>query len=343
MDLLPLEVQYVILSAAPHELLQLMALVSKTWQGFCAGRAPSPTRDAVLLLFVRERDKKLLLWSRDGGRKCPPALCAEAAARGDQEMIEWLRAEGAPWDKEAPTSAARGGHLGILQWLLEHRCPRNSMPFVEAAANGDIQMMEWLEKQDLGGGAVLAPVRAASAGKIEALAWLCDKGYTLSERVICSAAGAGHCHVLQWLHDAGIVWEDKPFEWDCPYQSSAVNGHVEAMRWLFDHGCPIIDARGAKEMAASQGHLAALQWLMENTKSETWEPIALLSCAISNGRLNVLEWLCAARGYRTGKRECCLARSAAARGGHKGIVRWLHESGRCKCGAGRALLESETA
>lgn len=333
MNSLPPELVHSILCAAPYELVQLLAVVCRAWNDQCR-RLPKPVvRHAVLLHFVRERNGRLLLWAREGGRQWPEALCEEAALHGDQGVVEWLHARGCPWGKGTSEAAARGGHLSLLCWVYNHGCPLSAQTSVEAAASGDIFMIDWLdERQCRGDGLALA--RAAELGHTHILQWLLHRGYPRDTRAIASAAGAGRRDTLLWLWSRDFGWEGR-LKYRCPYAAAAMEGHTDVMRWLHEHGCPILDTQKACDRAASRGHLSVLRWLFATVEIDDWLRRSLTASAALHGQVGVLIWL-GSEGCRADKHECELARAR----GHDSVVRWLHGNGLCGCRHGQEALEA---
>jgi hypothetical protein len=80
--------------------------------------------------------------------------------------------------------------------------------------------------------------------------------------------------------------------------------------------------------AAAEGDIDALEWLTERLTAKSWkltpdESHIVTSCAVEEGRIESILWLCA-RGFEWGDWTCC----TAARAGQLETLKWLREN-RC--------------
>ena len=79
--------------------------------------------------------------------------------------------------------------------------------------------------------------------------------------------------------------------------------------------------------AAAEGDIDALEWLTERLTAKSWkltpvESHIVTSCAVEEGRIESIVWLCA-RGFEWGDWTCC----AAAGGGHLEVLQWGRANG----------------
>jgi hypothetical protein len=73
------------------------------------------------------------------------------------------------------------------------------------------------------------------------------------------------CAATPWFRGQGCPWNVVL----CTF--AADNGHLEMLRWLREHGCPV-DIDWCEDKATQQGHNPVLEWLGQFT-NETWHTI----------------------------------------------------------------------
>ena len=106
---------------------------------------------------------------------------------------------------------------------------------------------------------------------------------------------------------------------------AARGGHLEALMWAWERGCPFNEETCAA--AAAGGHLKVLQWLREHgcPWSEILEGEPDMNCcelAAGGGHLGVLQWLWEYNCPVDEARMCLFA----AMGGHREVLTWLREN-----------------
>ncbi|KAG5177888.1 hypothetical protein JKP88DRAFT_202092 [Tribonema minus] len=101
------------------------------------------------------------------------------------------------------------------------------------------------------------------------------------------AAGGGDLGVLQWLRREHAL----PFT-PRTMQYAAEDGHLPALQWLHQAGCPYDIDKLCAFRAASGGHVEVLQWLSQQRKLP-FTP-QTMTCAAKHRRLSALQWLCQA-------------------------------------------------
>ncbi len=143
------------------------------------------------------------------------AICNAAAAHGDLSMLQWLGEKGFPRDVRFMCfNAAKHGHLAIVQWVLA----------TPGSLNGFI--------------AVDAFEEAARAGHLPVFQWLLTQWPLLETcpRAVAYAMANGHMSILRHADAMGF----KPPLYDPIFGNSmemaCKNGHLDAMRWGYDHG-----------------------------------------------------------------------------------------------------------
>jgi hypothetical protein len=158
-------------------------------------------------------------------------LCEPAAAGGALAVLRWLRQQGCPW-KGTMREAVSGGHLEVVEWAASEGCPhdvdvsvvRGGLPMYEWLdgvgfewARLDVSIavyfdetatsteLEWLVAR----GARLHPGPVGWVGQVslEALAWLVERGSTLTAETFAHAAADRRIDVVEWLHARGCPFD----------------------------------------------------------------------------------------------------------------------------------------
>ncbi|MCK4609510.1 MAG: hypothetical protein KAT71_08505 [Gammaproteobacteria bacterium] len=167
-------------------------------------------------------------------------------ASGSFSLAHWLNVSwGLRFERgffpEAFHETAESGNLELLQWVIgkakelgvEFSLQYNFEFFLNATASGSIELMEWLfaefarqnARRDAGQYCRLpiAPTallgRAAGAGHLELLKWLCEEQKFVPDiDTLNSATAAGYIHIVEWLktnyslqflkNDFGIDWNE---------------------------------------------------------------------------------------------------------------------------------------
>lgn len=166
------------------------------------------------------------LLARDG---CLDVLTwvAERMPRGDAHWYPIVR------------GAASGGRLAILDWAVTE-VPRayldGALPFVSAAAAGHIGVLKGLYARgfdDLSGPA--ACTAAVDGGHLACAEWLLARGAPLDYQAACErAATAGDVNVLAWLCALTQDESNGNYDWD-PLGLVALAPNTTVSQWLLEH------------------------------------------------------------------------------------------------------------
>ncbi|KAG5177271.1 hypothetical protein JKP88DRAFT_281961 [Tribonema minus] len=299
----------------------------------------------------------VLRWLR--ANECPwdTETCRQAARHGQLATLQWARANGCPWNHETCSGAAEGGHLAVLQWACANGCPCYADTCHKAAEHGRLAVLQWARAYSCPWGDRTCFLAAAN-GHLEVLQWARANGCPWDERVgiwaeknrhraeglrpdmaqrscarcgdvtglrlvyttyhlpllsdhCCLAAAGGHLEAVQWLRDNGCPWAVD----SCA--AAASNGRLKLLKWLRDHGCPWDTT--TCDAAAGSGRLAVLQWARAN--GCPWDT-QTCSIAAEHGHLGVLQWS-RANGCPWGEDTC----NSAAGGGHLEVLQWARANG----------------
>jgi len=98
-------------------------------------------------------------------------------------------------------------------------------------------------------------------------------------RVCQNAAIGGHLSALRWARENGCPWD----EMTCAY--AAEEGHLDILKWARKNGCPWDEETCA--LAARGGHLDVLRWAREN--GCPWDKYTRVYAALGD-HLHVLKW-----------------------------------------------------
>ena len=88
-------------------------------------------------------------------------------------------------------------------------------------------------------------------------------------------------------------------------------GRPRLVEWALAEGCPVEDQERSRTTIPGPNDFA---WTIQD-------------CAASAGRLDLLKWLCAEKGYERYRRRCSRLMRFAANSGQVAIVKWLREAG----------------
>ena len=106
---------------------------------------------------------------------------------------------------------------------------------------------------------------------------------------------------LAWAKANGCHWGVPGLDgWNNPCARAAAGGHLEALQWAREHGCPL--SEWSCQYAASGGHLAVLQWA--RLYHCPWGSACYY--AALGGHLDVLQWA-RAHGCPWSKWDCYCA------------------------------------
>jgi hypothetical protein len=155
-----------------------------------------------------------------------------------------------------PIGALLSSHLDTLQWLVEE------LHYALPAASWVLQI-------------------AAFGGCTNMLAYLKQRGMTLTADLLKHAAVSGHWHAVQYMHDEGLVWDSNVCD------AAARYGHPALLQQLREHGCPW-DTSEIGVQAACSGNVQLLQWLKEQG---IVFPKTTMAGAVSGGHIAACEYL----------------------------------------------------
>ncbi len=212
------------------------------------------------------------------------------------------------------TAAARAGHPELIPWLVRHGCPVDlKLAVAEVAEHCNLGQLQ------------------------EAVAFVQGRDGEAAVKQCCVFAlrGAAACRdhqealaKVEWLHGvAGTGLGSFVAE------ATAAAGNLRLLQWLRGKGCQVA-GRSVLAEALQHADLGVVQWLVDEagvqlpssrSRSErddgltdTWA--GLCKAAAASGDVAKLRWL-QAWGGTLHKGALC----AAAKGGHLGVVRYLHE------------------
>ncbi|KAF0689310.1 Aste57867_19227 [Aphanomyces stellatus] len=233
--------------------------------------------------------------------------------------------------------AANSGYLTVLEQLhVQYTVALfNDLPLWNlAAANGHVHILHFLHSircmptHEVNG--VIAPsthnpkIVASASGHLAVVDWLHRNNLKFDAMASTtplaksyagqwtSSAANGHLHVLTWLYDYMMEAPCTTFAMD----EAAQNGHLDVLQWLRNHR-----TEGATDAsvryAAEKNHLDVLRWLLANGFSPTTSPWAIVVAA-EHGHLEAIQIL-----HEIG--WPAKAMDKAAKYGFLGIVQWLHD------------------
>ena len=154
---------------------------------------------------------------------------------------------------------------------------------------------------------------AARQGRVEILEWMSKSNHSNCFDIETAGVAAEHGHLdaLKWLHAHGCPIDESSCE------SAAGGGHLSVLQWCRANDCPWDESTCSS--AAHGGHLSLLQWCRANGCS--WDECTCLFAA-ENGHLSVLQW-CRANGCPWDEDTC----SSAACRGHLSVLQWCRANG----------------
>jgi hypothetical protein len=164
---------------------------------------------------------------------------------------------------------------------------------------------------------------AASSGSVDVLSWLMQRDCPLDSEAYTYAAEYGQWDMLKVLRAEGLEWGSswlRPRSGQAPCSIAIEKGNLEAMRWLYENGCPQC-SRYLGELAAEGGSIEALRYAKEQGCVFTED---LIIFAARGGHVPVLEYLHSEQCPLPADTGAC---SVAFLGNHVDALRWLHEHG----------------
>lgn len=177
----------------------------------------------------------------------------------------------------------------------------------------------------------------ASAGDLEAVAWLRFNGCEWTSSAATAAAAGGHLQLLQYMT---AQLPPCPINAGACAEAAAACGHLPVLVFLLQqHMCSYFDIGVCAEAAARAGHLDILKWLAEQ------RPVAVSDTGVcaeaaGAGQLEVLRFL-QGRNCPINLAVCAVAASAA---GHVHVLQWLaQQHPGCLAGPGMDCLPTNVA
>ncbi len=255
---------------------------------------------------------------------------------------------GRPGTTDAGAAAVKSGHLHLLPWLLQHGCPLDTHGTLNAAAEhcdlaGLQRVWELLgcgpDPPGRHDGTLYGELACTAArfgpDAVAKLTWLLAmaegskqhyKGPWLLLNAATGAASSGRLSVLQRLLEValqgGVAMEDlwsRVVDGEArgqPLARALEAGQLAAADWLVDEaGYPLPQELEGEGLAFGPDPDPE----QENEREHLW------GCAAVGGSVDALRWL-----QRRGVPVDSYALPTAARCGHLGAVRFLHE----ECGLG---------
>jgi hypothetical protein len=148
-----------------------------------------------------------------------------------------------PWTDWLCAGAAESGDLSKLQWLhIDQQCPWYVGPRQTGASTRRVTVCA-----------------AISDNGLAMLRWLKEEGVETSSRDLANyAAACGRLHTLQFLAPEGRTFAE---EFPTLCVNAALNGHLEVLQWLHEHGASLCSNLG--DSAAIAGSVPVLAWLAE--------------------------------------------------------------------------------
>ncbi|KXZ48773.1 hypothetical protein GPECTOR_25g357 [Gonium pectorale] len=220
-----------------------------------------------------------------------PRVCTAAASCPDATTrLLWLLGRGYPAERSASEAALHAGNTAALELLLR----RGLRPHI-----------------------VMLGYHAAATGRLEALQKLREHGCQLAAAAVGRiAAREGKLPVLVWAVEELGASVQVPEVVD----AAECRCDLEALRWLWQCGCPL-DAGRVALWAAAHGRLPVLEWAAEQLGA-SMQSADLMCLASSSGSVEMMAWL-RERGCPWGPG----AFAAAAGAGSEAVLEWLVERG----------------
>ena len=157
-----------------------------------------------------------------------------------------------------------------------------------AGEYGNVHILDFLYEKYPQGFHTIIVSDIISAGQLEVLKWLKEKGKQFSVHDRKYSACRGQLEVLKWLMD-DKSGDDFPIDWYC-YRMTDVVEHPHILQYLFQIDPPSeAEAIRLLYFVAIGGHLKTLEWL-HNTQGYNLNE-AVFSAALNSNQLPVIHWL----------------------------------------------------
>ena len=142
--------------------------------------------------------------------------------------------------------------------------------------------------------------------------------HTFVDEVMHASIRASDLAGMQWARDNACSWGQET----C--RVAARGGHLVALKWLLEHGCPCGDDLGALgEAAAEHGHLHVVQWL--HARNTDYVGLPAFQLAASAGHMHVLIWLSLVIFTEADEFDDAELWFNASQTGQLHVLKWLHQ------------------
>jgi hypothetical protein len=257
---------------------------------------------------------------------CKPLTTLYSAVFASKALLRTAQAARLPLtrlDGRLHYAAGKAADLGTLHLAHELGLELNNEVLRGAAASASLPKLGWLHTimhyelpDDI-------CRYAASSGSVDVLNWLMRRGCTLDSGAYTYAAEYDQWDMLKVLRAEGLEWGFswlRPRSGQAPCSIAIEKGNLEAVRWLYENGCPQ-SSRHLGELGAEGGSIEALRYAKE--QGCVYEA-SMMERAAEGGHVSAVEHLYA--------EECplpadTLACSSAFLANEVGALRWLHEHG----------------
>jgi Ankyrin repeats (3 copies) len=214
-----------------------------------------------------------------------------AAQCGNVDMLKCLEKHRYKLTTSSCSKAASAGQLAALQYILSTlhcTCELADDAGADGSENDSdsdtapCELCDWVQNSCM--------ERAVESGQVEIVQWLqqhygIGPDHAESEHVIAIAASAGHTAMCEYLRSQQCAWS----YYACEHAAS--EGHIDTLRWLFEHGCPV-DAERVCTAAAKGGSIAILEYLQQQGLLSTAAQLTeTLQSARKSHQMDAAKWL----------------------------------------------------
>lgn len=179
-------------------------------------------------------------------------------------------------------------------------------------AAGHLHVLKWIYENLHDGSPIRSEVLryAVSAGNLDSIKWLHEKGCPLDDFHVSMAAWRSHWEVVNWLLANGVTLK-------LACRGFAKNGNLEYMKKWFEEGLPFPTDTGV--FISDSGNLDLLKWANEHNLDLT---PSMYLFSVQRGDYAMLEWL-----QEQGVPFCDNVIGIAAEKGDIDLLNWLLERG----------------
>ncbi|TMW58577.1 hypothetical protein Poli38472_010136 [Pythium oligandrum] len=250
-----------------------------------------------------------------------------AVRRGCLEEVQWLSCITEYDGNEALRQAAEACHLHVVKWLLgKHKTGLQRFEVVwedegfywyddnEGGAMCAMKNHGLLPPHKFSRSYPLMDW-AAQRGDLSLLQRLHVDGFVCTSEAFNAAIARGDIEMIQWLHENR---KEHVAHIDRVYEVAARENQVTSLEWLHKNSVPLGSLYLVVQVAARGGHLETVRWLFDHCGENINRPNYLLQAALS-GNLDLLRLGCHEYGCQVSFR---VMEAAAYRRYHE-AVRWL--------------------